>query len=789
MRRGYRYRTLLRIRRTQRVFRKLLPMLAGAGRVTVLLFLIVGSGAMHAALALSRTGGSNDGLNGVEDTNGSDLRAFEFTCDFHVPAGQGRLDGLMASNGSQHRIAIYWIEPSLLRESTSLLRYSDFLFTPELVHYWIHRTSQRGTFALSADPGDPLLPRQNSVESVVRSALAIVGATRCPPGDARVPLEVGRFFQESRGQAEYAYEVSGDGPDRNDLPGEAPSDAGILNALPYGREYSKRTQDDGALEWHARRALNNQPLISVTVKPLTGVKGDRCPDVFDAANVGQWTLVPGPYRRYWSFDLAYSQLGALPDVRTASLALHDRIESYLADRKEPVDACRGLSRLCFKTAMMTQDTDRIRRSTQAAVEWLCLDPSIDSYQCLFEFARIAGAIEQEYPRQAQQWLPSLVEQIIRHTAYDTMRNLERLITTVDANRWSIAGKLLLEEVRRRHLAKEDAVNALSARLQASRIARSREPPDPCEFPPSVRQYLAQLDACPPKGTLDMNDVRRVLDDGLARCFNQSRCEEKQKVIENTLRSIRLIAGDGPFCGDEKMLIASVEQFAGRYLLVRRPVEPIDTTLAVLLGLAFCDISTPDDHTRLLEQFHQCCVDLQSKVNAMLRERKLNELVLPEDVEREFARYERLFRRYVDDPLWPAFKFPWTCNERSRLIGSLGQRLTRLATLLDEMSLKVKYGGASPELKRKTMYEISSTAQQLVPEAAHLRKPPYPGISLQYRGAYGFTVVIRGPLYEENDRPKDKFRVMKYFHLGHRLEDVVARERELIRPTRKQEQEQ
>jgi hypothetical protein len=33
---------------------------------------------------------------------------------------------------------------------------------------------------------------------------------------------------------------------------------------------------------------------------------------------------------------------------------------------------------------------------------------------------------------------------------------------------------------------------------------------------------------------------------------------------------------------------------------------------------------------------------------------------------------------------------------------------------------------------------------------------------------------------ESERPKEKFKAMKYFHLGHRLEDIVKRERELAR---------
>jgi hypothetical protein len=98
-------------------------------------------------------------------------------------------------------------------------------------------------------------------------------------------------------------------------------------------------------------------------------------------------------------------------------------------------------------------------------------------------------------------------------------------------------------------------------------------------------------------------------------------------------------------------------------------------------------------------------------------------------------------------------------------------------MFDEMALKVKYGGVSDELKEKTVYEISRAAQQILPRSSFLRRPSYPGVSCQYRGRYGFTAVIKGPLYIEGERPKEKFKAMKYFHMGHRLEDIVKRERE------------
>jgi len=163
---------------------------------------------------------------------------------------------------------------------------------------------------------------------------------------------------------------------------------------------------------------------------------------------------------------------------------------------------------------------------------------------------------------------------------------------------------------------------------------------------------------------------------------------------------------------------------------------------------------------------------------MLAERGLSEVVSPTDVERLFTRYTDRFRQYIDDPLWPPFKFPLTANEQTKLRNKLKLGFDQLNSTFEEIALKVKYGGVSDELKTKTRYEIAGAIQQLLPQTAFLRNPPYPGVSCRFRGRYGFAAVIEGPLYVEGQRPREKFKAMKYFHLGHRLEEVVIREREL-----------
>jgi hypothetical protein len=154
--------------------------------------------------------------------------------------GKGRIDGLMASDGSQYRISIYWIEPAVYRDHTFFLGFSDFIISKDKVHYWIHGVAQPGTFDLSCKSDDQLLPRDASVISVARSAFTIANRIRSNSLNEETPLELGKFLRESRDHADYSYEVPSEQSGDDMTSGSRVSDVEILNALPFGRKYSKQ---------------------------------------------------------------------------------------------------------------------------------------------------------------------------------------------------------------------------------------------------------------------------------------------------------------------------------------------------------------------------------------------------------------------------------------------------------------------------------------------------------------------------------------------------------------------
>lgn len=739
------------------------------GRVTVLFFILASSRCL-----------------GVQRSAESNFRAFEFRCEFQMPIAPGRVDGFMACDGRRQRIAIYWAEPPVFREAPYFLRCCDLIIDRDVVDYWIQGMAQPRTFHLSGVEESPALPAQDTAGSILRSALAIVSQVRGPRAEADPALELAKFLGSSRGRTEYKYEAR---------PGElralGPSSSNIsvsqvLNAMPFGREYSKQVQADGSVTWRVQKASSGARVATVTIRRLRELGQDTSRGAFDEQTLGQWALIPEAYRAYWSFDRALAEAYVSSESHIPARSLYGELSSYLDQNKVPFEVAQALGRLRFQAALRAGDSNCVWRAAQALVTRLCADETSPRYQCLVDLGSMSAQIKKQYPDGMEERLGPLVRETLKHVGHDLTGSLRKLMATIEANGWFTFGKLLLEEGRREGLLETRTVEPLTARLEALRSARETTPADPCDLTGSVKRYLAQLDCDPPKGAIDLDGIRRILDEALGKQYPEAQSEAKRRIVDRTLRLLRLVAGPGPFRGDPPELVRSVERFSHVYLAVGRAAEPVDTVLATFLALSFCDTSTPKDHEILFSQADKCCADLQLQINTMLNNRGLSALVTPQDVNCVVQSYERIFRQYVDDPLWPTSKFPWTVDEQTRLGAKLRLSVMALAPFLEEMALKVKYGGTDPQLKKRTLFEISRTAQQLVVQAAFLRGPPFPGVSFRYYDGYGFTAVIEPSLYREGNRSKERFRAMKYFHLGHRLEEVVLRERELITPSERQE---
>jgi hypothetical protein len=498
--------------------------------------------------------------------------------------------------------------------------------------------------------------------------------------------------------------------------------------------------------------------------------------VFDPNTLGQWQLIPPMYRQYWAFDSRYSELIESPDGCAASRELHEDIESYLEDNNPPAGLRWAMDRQSIKSALLTGDMGRIQRSAENAIVGLCRDESSPRQRGLLELARISGLIQKRYPQDPQEWLRPLVRQVVKHAEKDAQPYITKLMPVIHSNKWLPYGTLLLEEASAQNLLREEPLREAWLTLRAIRLAKEMEVADPYESCPRVRRYMTRIADDPPKGPAAIDDIRHAIEGGLSR---HCAPDVYRGLAQETICMLRVIAGEGPYCANVDRLTQSIQRFSECYFAVYGDAEPISAVLATFLGLSFCDTSTAEDHDILTVQFQSRSIEVQCQINTMLNSHALGLLVSPADVNDTFRERTDIFRCYVDDPLWPCFKFAWTPNEEARIATKLKLRLARSKEVLDDVSLKVKYGGASAMLKERLIYEISHIADELIAEAAFLRRPMYPGVACRYRGRLGFTAMIEGPLYESGNRAKETFRAMKYFHVGHRLEELVRNERELV----------
>ncbi len=737
-------------------------------KVTVLLLLLAGAVAARA-----------------QAPNEREQQAFEFTSDVSTPMGLSRLKGVMTTDGIRHRMAIYWIEPRLVRNSTHLLNACDLLFAEDAVHYWLPGMTQPGTLRACDVACEPLLPRQNDLPSVVRSALAIVCNVRCDPGSEAANLNLQDFLRQSRTAEEYRCEFLPADGDETDLFSDTITDVQILNALPLGRKYTKDVFDDGSLRWQLKEALTDRFIIGALIRPMNQGEDGVDARPFDPETLGQWKSVPQPYRDYWQLRAATSDLEAAAHPETQARVLCDRIESWLHTCEAPSHVRRAMEYLWVESAFTTHDLDRIDQALCAMATGLCHDDTLNPRHVFLEMAEVSGKMQSEYPQQFRAIWEPLLQQMVEQTGDGIVESLDRLIPAIQANRRFSYGEILFETIRRQPWAQSPTVERLLARYEATRLATQTEPFDQTAASAAVKQYLAQSEIGPLCGGLSMQDVRTILEQGLSLPDDDA-TDNKVALVDEVLDLLHPFIGGGPFHGDPPRLTDSVRRFSQTYYVVCKNAEPIQSALATFLALSFCDTSAPEEHQVLRAQYHSLAADLESQVNALLTRYKLTALVGPNDVAQTFAEQEAVFHSYVDDPLWPTFKFPWTANERTRLAAKLKLRLAQAEPLLDEMSDKVRYGGVDDRLKQRTLQELAWVFQHLMVEAAFQRRPPYPGITTQHRGRHGFSAVIQAPFYQQ--RPKERFRAMKYFHLGHRLEHLVRAERDVARVDQQRDEE-
>jgi len=278
--------------------------------------------------------------------------------------------GLLASDGSRHRIAFYWRDPTAECEETGALAFSDFLFRSGTVSYWHHKDpNEKHTVSLEPLPPAEVaqFPIDNKFASILQAILQVVVHNRTAPRSSENSLATASFFQKARGRHHFAHTVAP--ATREEAQGASATTSGqgnfsVLNQLPFGREYCKRMDQEGSIVWQVSKAAVPMQKVTVAVRPRRLLDTTVMHDAFDPNTLGRWSAVPLAYREYWSFKQRRVALRRTPSIPEAQ-RLYADIDACLRGPL-PDDVNLALHNLRFTASL---ETDSREAMSAAASEY------------------------------------------------------------------------------------------------------------------------------------------------------------------------------------------------------------------------------------------------------------------------------------------------------------------------------------------------------------------------------------------------------------------------------------
>lgn len=711
------------------------------------------------------------------DTAAPSWGLWEFTATRHTVVFPRRnYKGLVMSDGSrQWRLAIYWIDPPISVEETDDLACSDMIYRDGVLHCWVQDSfTGRNRFQLGRADADARnqASAAHVVAPILQSIFAAVQSIRETPREGESPSEMARFFRESQPRDEY---------ERQTVPAEGGPDAGTndsglaadtwLKTPPLGRVYRKRSVPNGSTVWRSARALTLDPVVTVTVQPLRVLEAQEQAVALDPHTLGQWTVVPEPYRQYWAFQDRYIALGRSPDAQTTARALHAEIEAYLG-RPLPADLELPLCKLRFRVALKMNCQEVLSRELGQYFRTLAGSTPVTLRERILELGQAAAQISRNEPEHRTRALVyPLLQEMVEAAVFAKAGFLEGLMSEMQMRRWFRYGQWVVEVLREEKGVESGVLDGYYQRLETGYLSEHVADADPNTLTASMREFLGYAHRAPPAGRLSLADLRLVLQEGLAGRFSAP-ANGKEQFVTQVLATIRRIAGDGLFRGDPAALRTSLTRFDRIYHPSQVSDSQMQTLLATFLCLSFYDTSTPADHEALLRQLDEVIRLLKQEIAGILAEQKLTAVVTRDEVNRLFDGLGEEVRLYTGDVLWPMFKYPMTENEQTRLVNKLKIGLGQLRQLAERSAAELDAGGNPRSARVRLGSQISGLANELPYRVVCLRRPRYAGVSCGYGGGVGLHVGMKGPFYEQADQAQGVFETMKCFYLGHRLAGFV-----------------
>lgn len=701
-----------------------------------------------------------------------EVRARRYSSRHHTQT----LKGFLATDGQmRQRIAFYWLDPPLIGDESDHLAYSDLIIHDGTASCWIHEPfGDVVTFRLKLpEEGQAFrLPDDNRLASLLQSVFLAVHRARSPEPQDGEPWETTKFFQACRGQETYAHTMPAPVcPSPFDKTARSQfSESQVLDELPFGRTYRKDAEANGTYVWQVSKTSVSRDVVRLVVRPCDSHESRNASEAFDPNTLGRWSVVPDAYRTYWRYRRRYTDLRRRkekgPDT---ARQLFTEIDECL-NEPLPDDLALAMSKLRFDVSLETGTAETISCAARQyfAAYMDIAEESVDA--TIVELGRITKKLRDRRPQdKTRKLIHPLLETLIEPAAFSNESLLQEAFSDIRMQGWFWYGQLVVDVIGARACADPNFLAATATDLQTRHLARAVSDPDPNDYTLSVRDLLNRVGAPAPNGPLDANELKLIVGQAFSEELPDVTSDVRERLVGGILRSLRTMAGDGPYAGDKEKLKEALATAVTWYAHSKFSPEQIHSTLTTFLLLSFYDTSTQDDHTMLLSQLREISMGLEREACTILKQEGCAEIVDQSKVSHAFEAVNQSIGRHVADPLCPMFKFPLTDNEKTRLIHTTKLMFGKLQSDASVLGVKARQGADTRMPARMVEADLSLLAEEVSAGLVRFRLPR--GIA-ELRGGRRDrpSVFIRTDVYEEADEEPDLFRKMMYFHLGHRIKE-------------------
>lgn len=692
---------------------------------------------------------------------------YEFTLMRNVTASYPlTAQGLLcAGQAGEARMVIYWRQPEMPLLATDLLTCSEFLFLEDTIYgCWYHAGKTRKwetPLPLSQAPALALTnqtPLDTYLQAIIHS---MVRQGKQGQQHTRALYDL---FKDSRSRNIFQHTILPENAnlDQAKHAGAAHDYRRVFDLPPLGRVYQKRVEKDGSVEWCVGKALLNKEMLRLVLRP--GPRQVR-PDIdkaFDPATLGQWQWVPEVYRLYWECKGRFNglQRGRTTSVRPGELVAY--MDAHTGPSL-PLPLRHAWYWLRYRIALLTENPVTITRTARDYFEIIrrTEQPIRDT---IIDVGRIAMDAR---PVLTDTQINSLIAPMLEVLASSPIcRNpcfIEELAKILKLRRWFWLGNRFAKSIRSRGLGSK-ALDELTVELEQRLLAQHVADPLPNELTGTVATFLQHAGAKPaPTGTMTPKHLRKLLHKALSQHRADQPAAVTHEQISQVLDTVQALSGNGPWQGDPRTLESAIERF-NDCLEPHLSASHQRVTLAVFIALSFYDTSSTKDHLMLIKQFEALFHGIKNALTNRIHAATGYDLPLLDTTNEPLEQFLHECWIYVDDPLWPMFKFPLSRNEYTRLQNQMVLLVKKQLRYLPphKPAEQAEMAGMIQEFAE---YRLLHVARAMLHKLVAMRSSGS-GVTSQYE-EQAIQLKVDEDIIEDKQSESQAMIRLKKLYLGHR----------------------